>query len=462
VRIATLSASLLAAAASLAAVPAALADPAPIGGNWVGKLQVDGKDLRIAVHLQRSDGELSGTIDSPDQNAFGVPLANVIETGDGLSFDIPQAGGSYSAHWDAATGSFIGDLRHEGQPTLALALKRGGYSAPRAGEWDEPLAAGFHYDPAPAAKPRVGPAARVGKCINISNTLEAPHEGAWAPAVAEDDLKIIAAAGFKTVRVPVAWANHAESAPPYTIDPAFLARVHHVIDLATGAGLQAILDFHGYTAFEQNADGERQRFVALWDQVARSFAGAPQTVWFELLNEPHDQLVNANLPGLYAPALKAIRASNPSRVVVVGPEWNNLDKLIAYDFPADPNVVPSFHYYDPFLFTHQGARWAEIVPPMGRGFGSAQDKAELDRTLAKVAKYMAQTGRVPFVGEYGAQDDPRVPLNLRIRYYGIVSDAFASLGVDSCAWGYRAGFRLRDGDHWVPGLVEAIAATREP
>lgn len=451
----------LAVVAALAAAPVALAGPAPSGGNLVGKVELDGKSLRIAVHLHRNDGQLSGTIDSPDQDAFNVPLANVVETGDDLSFDVPQAGGSYSGHWDTATGSFTGNLRKDGEGTLALALKPGGYPAPRPGEWDEPPTPGFHYDPAPAAKPRIGPAVRVGKCINISNTLEAPHEGAWAPPVAEDDFKIIRAAGFKTVRIPVAWASHAEAAPPYTIEPAFLARVHHVVDLATASGLQAILDFHNYTAFEQNAEGERQRFVGLWDQVARSFSGAPPTVWFELLNEPHDQLVNANLPGLYAPALAAIRASNPTRVVVVGPEWNNLDKLIAYTLPDDPNVVPSFHYYDPFKFTHQGARWPDLVPPLGKGFGSAEDKAELDTTLAKVAKYMADTGRVPFVGEYGAQDDARVPLNLRVRYYGIVSTAFASLGVDSCAWGYRRGFRLRDGDHWVPGLVEAIGTARE-
>jgi endoglucanase len=460
-RIARFGASLLAAAASFAAIPSALADP-PAAGNLVGKLDLDGKTMRIMVHLQRSGDQLSGTVDSPDQDAFGVPLANVTETGDDLSFDIPQAGESYSGHWDAAAGSFIGNLRHEGEQTLDLALKPGGYPSPRPGEWAEPPAAGFRYDPASAAIARVGPAVRVGKCINLSDTLESPTEGAWGVPVAEDDFAIIRAAGFRTVRIPVAWASHAGAAAPYTIDPAFLARVHHVIDLATGAGLQAILDFHNYSAFEQDSEGQRQRFVALWDQVARSFANAPKGVWFELLNEPHDKLTNANLPALYAPALAAIRASNPARVVVMGGEWNNLDKLIAYDLPDDPNVVPSFHYYDPFLFTHQGARWADPVPPMGKGFGSAQDKAELDRTLAKVAKYMAQTGRVPFVGEYGAQDDPRVPLELRVRYYGIVSNAFASLGLDSCAWGYRTGFRLREGDHWIPGLVEAIGAPRQP
>ena len=54
----------------------------------------------------------------------------------------------------------------------------------------------------------------------------------------------------------------------------------------------------------------------------------------------------------------------------------------------------------------------------------------------------------------------RLPVEQRARYYHAVSSAFASIGVASCAWGYRSGFRLRQGDSWLPGLVESIAAPR--
>jgi endoglucanase len=83
----------------------------------------------------------------------------------------------------------------------------------------------------------------------------------------------------------------------------------------------------------------------------------------------------------------------------------------------------------------------------------------LDRHLAVVKAFMARTGRVPVLGEYGATDNPRMPPAHRIRYYHAISSAFASIGVQSCAWGYRSGFKLRDGDHWEPGLLEAIAGT---
>jgi endoglucanase len=71
---------------------------------------------------------------------------------------------------------------------------------------------------------------------------------------------------------------------------------------------------------------------------------------------------------------------------------------------------------------------------------------------------MARTGRVPFVGEYGAIET--VPAAQRIAWYHATSSSFASIGVATCAWGYRNAFPLwRDGK-WVPGLVEAIAAPK--
>jgi endoglucanase len=340
-------------------------------------------------------------------------------------------------------------------------LRWGGYPAPFAPQWDQPMVSGFRYMPAVTAQPRVGPAYRLGKCVNMSDMMEAPKEGGWGPAITDKDFEIIRDGGFSTVRLPISWSSHAALQPPYAIDPAFLKRVHHVVDRATAAGLRIMLDMHNFSAIEEDPVSQQERFVAIWTQIAASFADAPDSVWFELLNEPHNKLTNANLAAVYAPALHAIRATNPKRIVVVGPEWNNLDKMIAFDFPDDPNIVPSFHYYDPFPFTHQGARWVIPTPPVGRGFGSAQDKAELDATLAKVKAYMQSSGRLPFVGEYGAQDDARVPLAQRLRYYGTVSAAFASIGVDSCIWGYRTGFRIREGDDWLPGMLETIATTRE-
>jgi endoglucanase len=429
-------------------------------GDWVGVVTVDGQRLRLAVHLQRLSQDLIGVIDSPDQAAFGLSLSNIRQDGTKLSFDLPAANARYEANWDSARNVYVGRWVQGGR-AIALELARGGYPHVFTPDWSAPADPGLAYTPVKRAKPRVGPDLPLGKCVNMSDMLDAPTEGAWGPAIVEDDFKIIRKAGFSSVRIPVAFSAHADKASPYAIDQTFLARVKNVVALAGAAKLNVILDMHNYDGVMHDPDAEAARYAALWRQVAEAFASAPSSVWFELLNEPYDKLTNDRLGALYAPALAAIRATNPKRPVIVAPEWNNLDKMLAFQMPDDPYVVPSFHYYDPFLFTHQGAAWADPAPPIGRSFGSAEDRSELDHSVAKVRDYMASTGRVPILGEYGAQDDPRVPLAQRVRYYGAVSSAFASVGIGSCAWGYRTGFRIREGDHWLPGLVEAIKQPRQ-
>ncbi len=316
------------------------------------------------------------------------------------------------------------------------------------------------YTPAAAAVPATGIALPLGKCVNMTNHLEAPNEGEWGRTIAEDDFTIIKAAGFTSIRLPVRFSSHAATTAPFTIDAAFMARVRHVVDLATAAGLNVIIDLHNYDELMAAPDAHAVRFAALWKQIAATFAAAPATVWFELINEPNTNLTNAKLPAIITPALAEIRATNPTRPVIIGGEgWSGIASLATLPMPVDPYVVPTFHYYDPFAFTHQGATWVSPIPPIGRAFGGAADIAEIDRNLQTVRDYIARTGRVPFVGEYGANDIPEVPVSERINYYDTVTAAYASVGVQTCAWGYTNGFRLRDGDHWIPGMLAAIHTT---
>ena len=316
------------------------------------------------------------------------------------------------------------------------------------------------FTPAAAAVPTAGIHIPVGKCVNMGNMLEAPNEGEWGRAIADDDFTIIKAAGFDSVRIPVRWSAHALTAAPYTIEPAFLARVQHVVDLATDADLGVILNMHHYEELFVSPSAHAARFAALWDQIADAFAPAPDNVWFELINEPNNNLNDSNLLSVLDPALANVRASNPTRPVIVGGQnWSGVDSLATLTLPSDPYVVPTIHTYDPFDFTHQGADWVTPTPALGRVFGSAADYAQLEDNLQKVRDYVTRTGRVPFVGEYGAIDHPDVPLSERIKYYSTMSSAYASIGIQTCAWGYSNTFRLRDGGDWLPGMLDAIETT---
>lgn len=318
------------------------------------------------------------------------------------------------------------------------------------------LAAALASGSGAASAPTSQPTPRIGPCVNMANMMESPTEGAWGRPIADNDFSIIAAAGFKTVRLPVAFGAHAASKPPYTIDPAFMDRVAHVVALAEAAHLGLILDLHNDDALNSDPAAEAPRLAAMWRQIAERFKGAPATVWFEIANEPHDKLTNANLMATLAPALAAIRATNPTRKVVIGGQnWSDIDSLATLTLPDDPNLVATFHYYLPFAFTHQGAEWVKPSPPLGATFGSATDLAELDANVGKARAYMARTHRPLFLGEYGAYDRT-IPTDQRAAYYKAIHDAFGGAGVDGCVWGYTSSFKFRDGDHWLQPLLDAI------
>jgi endoglucanase len=311
------------------------------------------------------------------------------------------------------------------------------------------------FVPGAEALPRVGPRLALGKCINQSNMLDAPKEGDWGRKFRDADVARIADAGFTAVRLPVRFSTHAGAAPPYAIDRRFMERVAHIVDLATARGLSVIVDMHHYEELFTDPEGQAPRFAALWRQVGERFRDAPATVSFELINEPHDKLVAGNLLAVIEPALAEVRRSNPTRTVVIdGPAWAGLNEMLTSPFPDDPYVVPTFHYYSPVNFGLDKADW--LTPVSRDEFGTETDFAEIARDLAEAQDYMARTGRVPFVGEYGAWEGR--PLGERAEYYETLSEAFASIGLQSCAWGYTNTFQLwQDKGGWQAGAGRIAA-----
>lgn len=301
----------------------------------------------------------------------------------------------------------------------------------------------------------------VGTCINVGNHLESSRpEADMGKVLDPGDFRRIHDAGFKTVRIPVGWFNHISKDAPHTIDPAFLARVTTVVDQALAAHLNVILNSHNFKLVHDQPEAGAPMLADVWRQVAAHLASRPSgQLWFEIENEPHNALKNSNLMQTFAPSLAAIRATNPNRPVIIGGEyWSGIDSLATLELPDDALVYPTFHYYEPFAFTHQGARWAEPnMPPVGRKYGSAADQALLVTDKAKVAAYTARTGRVPFIGETGAYE-AYIPTDQRAAYHHAVHDTFAPMGIGMCAWAYTNTFPFWDHKtkHWLPGLRGAF------
>jgi endoglucanase len=170
----------------------------------------------------------------------------------------------------------------------------------------------------------------------------------------------IAEAGFDTVRVPIRWSAHAETEPPYTIDETFFERVDWVIDEASAQGLNVVINMHHYNALFSQPAEHRERFLAMWRQIATRYRHRPDNLYYEPLNEPHDKLTVVGWNKLIPLVTEVIREVDGVHTLVFGPaEWGGVGAFPQLKLPeGEENVVCAVHYYAPMLFTHQGASWS--------------------------------------------------------------------------------------------------------
>lgn len=321
--------------------------------------------------------------------------------------------------------------------------------------------------PTPALTPTPEPAVdavtmnqRIGRAVNIGNALEAPNEGAWGVIIKDDYFTLLKGAGFTAIRLPVSWNSHTGSKAPYTIDPVFMDRVDHVIQTALAQGLVVIVNDHNYDELMKDPAGQTERFKAIWKQLAEHYQAYPQSLLFELMNEPNSGLSDKIWNGILAHTLSVVRASNPDRNVVIGPvQWNNYRALQDLKLPTeDQHIIVTFHYYDPFQFTHQGAEWVNGADAwLGTQWaGSGNDKSNLKFDFDTVAQWAKDNNRPIFLGEFGAYN--KANLDDRARWTAFVARQAEAHNFSWSYWECCAGFGFYDPStgQWNEQLLQAL------
>jgi aryl-phospho-beta-D-glucosidase BglC (GH1 family) len=126
-------------------------------------------------------------------------------------------------------------------------------------------------------------------------------------------------------------------------------------------GLTVVIDLHPNSEFKARLakdDSFVQELSDFWRALARHYSTwDADRVFFEILNEP-EFTDRYRWYGVQSKVAAAIREGAPQHTMIAaGARWSADDELVFLEPLRDPNVIYNFHFYEPHIFTHQGATW---------------------------------------------------------------------------------------------------------
>lgn len=332
---------------------------------------------------------------------------------------------------------------------------------------------------------------------NLGNTLEAcgdwisgssveNYETAWGnPVTKKEMIDGIADAGFRSVRIPVAWSNM--MAADYTIDSSLIARVKEVTDYVLDNDMYAIINIHwdgGWISkADEDHDGTMEKYKAIWNQVAGEFSGYSDKLIFESLNEEgvYENTWNRysntgdkekafgllnELNQTFVDLVRGSGGNNEKRHLLIAGYATDVDLTCdpAFKMPADPQnrCAVSVHYYTPstFAILTEDADWGQARST----WGSPKEQNELNGYMDKLKTTFVDQGVPVIIGEFGTTTTNKDPESVRL-YLRSVAQAAYERGMCPVLWDNgehydRSTCKFRD-EAMLQGLQTVMQSQRD-
>ena len=320
----------------------------------------------------------------------------------------------------------------------------------------------------------------MGNGINLGNTLEAcdnnvgiktnaplSYETYWGqPKTTQAMIDGMKAAGFDTIRIPVAWMTNATHLyeGDYTIDAGYMDRVEEVVRYARKAGMYVIINDHWdggwYGMFGSESAETRalamEAYKGMWQQIAERFRDYSDYLIFESANEELGGRFDENSPlycsdsvvtyltdderyaltneinQTFVDVVRATGGNNATRFLLIAGYSTNIDQTCddRFQMPkdtADSKLMVSVHYYDPWSYC--GASSAASATKWGK----VSDYEYLDQQLAKMTKF-TEAGYGVVIGEYGALPGNDGLKDNTLAYHTAFLDACTKYNLTNCLW----------------------------
>jgi len=305
--------------------------------------------------------------------------------------------------------------------------------------------------------------------VNLTNWFQAGNaRQIQFTKYTKDDFVRIKNLGCDVVRLPINLNYMTNGAPDYVIDPIFFDFLDQAVDWAEESQIHLLLDNHSFDPNVNTEPSIEGILLKVWPQMAEHFKNRSNYVYYEILNEPHG-ITTAVWCQIQLNVIKAIRAIDTKHTIVVGPSgYNSYNELVNMPVYTDDNLIYTFHFYDPFMFTHQGATWTSYMQDLagvpfpynaakmpttpasakGSWVESSLNNYKNEGTVAQVKKWLdiavsfKNSRNVKlFCGEFGVYN-LNSPHADRVYWYEVVRKYLEEKGISWTTWDYQGGFGL--------------------
>ena len=289
----------------------------------------------------------------------------------------------------------------------------------------------------------------------------------------EQDFADVKSLGVDIIRLPIRMNSMTGPGPEYKINPILLRFLDKAVDWAEKYEIYIIIDNHSFDPAKDTANDIDKILLPVWAQMAQHFKNRSDYVLYEVLNEPHG-ISDARWGEIQGMVIDTIRRYDTKHAIIVGgTEFNSIGKLQAIPEYNDANLIYTFHFYDPFMFTHQGANWSPPLEYLGgvpfpynasrmpklhsklRGtwvesnlrneYKRESEAAFMRKTLDRVVAFSNERNVRVFCGEFGVYDLTSPDAD-RVIWYQVVTDMLAKRNISRASWDYFGGFGIFNKD----------------
>lgn len=299
-------------------------------------------------------------------------------------------------------------------------------------------------------------------------------------AISSSDFRLLKKLGFKCIRIPIAF-GHFQTGNSF--DPRVFERIDQILRMCHLYGFKIIICYHSGNLDDNNYVSESQFVITLWQMLAKKYyRQSADDLFFELYNEPPH--MNTDVwKNAANDIIKAVRAIDRRRTLIVGASnFNSIYELSRTAPLNDDNIIYTFHFYEPFFFTHQGAEWVgdqaattgvpfpynpATFPPLNprakdswgetnyyqyRTDGNEQSVKD----KLQIVKNWGIKYHVPLLcGEYGVYNK-YADLDSRCRYIKAVRQTLKALHIPGILWDYNSNFSIFEGKPSLANLPDCM------